>query len=34
MYNVILSLYLNASGWSVRPKHVACSDKTNKICCG
>ena len=24
----------NAGGWSVRPKHVACIDETNKICCG
>jgi hypothetical protein len=25
---------LNARGWSVRPKYVACTDETNKICCG
>jgi len=24
----------NAGGWSVRPKHVAYIDETNKLCCG
>jgi hypothetical protein len=27
-------MYLNACGWSVRPKHVAYIDETNKDCCG
>jgi len=27
-------MYLNVRGWSIRPKHVAFIDKTNKTCWG
>jgi hypothetical protein len=29
----ISRIRVNARGWSVRPKHVACADETNKIWC-